>query len=237
MSDGVRFFSPGPLSVFAVLILLGLFILIIPLLILGIIGAAFVRLGFSWFSALAVILLMIIGSLVNIPVHRIRRDVIRISRYNAPDQDTSSHEPRQAWDILITCNLGGTIIPAAISAYLLYQAVGITGTSLWFNVCIGIVMVAGITFVSTRIVPGAGIRVPLLIPGLTALLAGIIFSGGTGLNAAVTALVSGTMGALAGGNIANLFRVSDLEIPEVSIGGAGTFGAVFICCILPALLA
>ena len=86
-------------------------------------------------------------------------------------------------------------------------------------------------------VPGAGIHVPLLIPGLTALLVGIIFSGGAGLTAAVTAFVSGTIGTLSGGNIANLFRVSDLEIPEVSIGGAGTFGAIFICCILPALLA
>ena len=80
MSDGVRFFSAGPLSVIAFIILIGLFILLIPLFILGIIGAAFIRLGFSWISALAVILLMVFGSFVNIPVYRIRRDVIRVSR-------------------------------------------------------------------------------------------------------------------------------------------------------------
>jgi uncharacterized membrane protein len=120
---------------------------------------------------------------------------------------------------------------------LLYQAVLIAGTSLLFIVCAGIIIVAAITFVSTRVVPGAGIRVPLLIPGLTALLVGVIFSGGTGLTAAVVAFASGTIGTLSGGNIANLFRVSDLEITEFSIGGTGTFGAVFICCILPAILA
>jgi uncharacterized membrane protein len=237
MSDGVRFFSGGPLSLIAIFILVGLLIIILPLFILGIIGAAFVRLGFSWISALAIILLMISGSLVNIPVYRIRRDVIRISRNDSADRDATSPELCHVWDTLVSCNLGGMVIPAGISAYLLYQAVQITGPSLIYTVCFGIIMVAGITFVSTRMVPGAGIRVPLLIPGFTAVLVGIILSGGTGLTAAVTAFVSGTIGTLTGGNIANLLRVSDLEISEVSIGGAGTFGAVFICCILPAFLA
>jgi uncharacterized membrane protein len=111
------------------------------------------------------------------------------------------------------------------------------GPSLLITVCAGIIMVTAITFVSTRRATSAGIRVPLLIPGLTALLVSAMLSGGTGLTAAVTAFVSGTIGTLLGGNIANIFRISDLEISEVSIGGAGTFGAVFICCILPALIA
>jgi uncharacterized membrane protein len=237
MSGGIRFFSAGPLSVIAIIILIVLLIVVIPLFIFGIIGAAFVRLGFSWISAFVVILLMICGSLINIPVYRIRRDVIRISWNDASDQYASSREAGYAWDIPVTCNLGGTVIPAGISVYLLYQAFLIIGNSLFFITGIGILIIAAITFVSTRVISGAGIRVPLLIPGLTALLVGLILSGGTGLTAAVTAFVSGTIGTLAGGNIAYLFRVSDLEIPEISIGGQGTFGTVFICCILPALIA
>ena len=69
----------------------------------------------------------------------------------------------------------------------------------------------------------AGIQVPLLIPGLTALLAGLLLAGGIGLLAAVTAFVSGVTGVLLGGNIANLYRIKDLEVPEISVGGAGTF--------------
>jgi uncharacterized membrane protein len=238
MSDGVRLFSAGPLSVIAIIILIGLLIIIIPLFILGIIGAAFTRLGFSWISALAVVLLIVFGSFVNIPVYRIRRDVIRVSRNDTQGQVACTpRSPCNVWDTSVSCNLGGAVIPAGISAYLLYQAILITGNTLVFTVCAGIIMVAAITFVSTRIVPGAGINVPLLIPGLTALLAGVILSGGTGLTAVVTAFVSGTLGTLSGGNIVNLFRVSDLEVPDFSIGGAGTFGAVFICCILPALIA
>ncbi len=103
--------------------------------------------------------------------------------------------------------------------------------------CWASLIVALITFVSTRLVTGVGIQVPLLIPGLTALLAGLLLAGGTGLSAAVIAFVSGMTGILLGGNIAHLYRIKDLEVPEVSIGGAGTFGAIFICCMLPALIA
>ena len=65
------------MSVLAIILLIGLVILLIPLLILGVIGAAFTRLGLSWIAALALVLLMLAGSFVNIPLYRIRRDMIR----------------------------------------------------------------------------------------------------------------------------------------------------------------
>jgi len=238
LSDGIRIFSATPISFIAIIILLILLILILPLFILGMIGAAFTRLGFSWTSALVVIGLMIFGSFVNIPVYRIHREIIRVPRNDILDQGTGVFcSSPDVWNIHVSCNFGGAVIPAGIAAFLLYKAILITGNSLVFSVVAGIIIVAVITFVSTRLVPGAGIHVPLLIPGLTALLAGLVLSGGTGLTAAVTAFVSGTIGTLSGGNIVNLFRISDLEIPQVSVGGSGTFGAVFICCILPALIA
>jgi len=221
-----------------IIILVALVIILIPLLILGMIGAAFTRLGFSWISALIVVLLILFGSFINIPVYRIRREMIRVS------QDETSvfgvYVPcasGKVWDTTISLNLGGIVIPVCICLIVVYRAILITGTSLVFTVSAGITIVAIITFISTRLVTCAGIQVPLLIPGLTALLAGLLLTGGTGLMAAVTAFVSGTTGVLLGGNIANLFRIKDLEVPEVSFGGAGTFGSVFICCILPALIA
>ena len=238
MSDGVRFSSAGPLSLFAIVLLIALLILIISLFILGVIGAAFTRLGFSWISALAIVLLMLLGSFVNIPVYKIRRDMIRIA---PPDSsvygENRQSSPSPVWDTTIFVNLGGAVIPVAVSVYMVYQAILITGRSLIFSVCAGIILVAAITYVSTRSVPGSGIQVSLLIPGLTALLAGLLLFGGTGLAAAVTAFASGIFGTLLGGNIARLFRIKDLDVPSLSIGGAGTFGAVFICCILPALIA
>jgi uncharacterized membrane protein len=238
MSDGVRFSSAGPLSLFAIVLLVALLILIVPLLILGVIGAAFTRLGFSWISALAIVLLMLVGSFVNIPVYKIRRDMVRM---HPPESSVNGEylqsSPSPVWDTTIFVNLGGAVIPVAVTLFIMYQAILITGTSLQFSVCAGIILVAAITYVSTRSVPGSGIQVSLLIPGLAALLFALLLSGGTGLAAAATAFASGIFGTLLGGNIARLFRIKDLDVPSLSIGGAGTFGAVFICCILPALIA
>lgn len=238
MSDGVRFYSAGPLSVFAIILLIALVVLLIPLLILGIIGAAFTRLGFSWISALAIVLLMLFGSFVNIPLYRFKRDMVRVS----PDTNAifGSGSPWPAdpvWETQISINLGGAILPICLSFYLLYQAVSITGLSLLIPVGAGILLVALVTFFATRPIPGAGLHVPLLIPALTALLMGLLLFGGAGIPTMVTAFVSGTIGVLLGGNVVQLSRIKDLEVPLVSIGGAGTFGSVFICCILPALVA
>jgi uncharacterized membrane protein len=238
MAGGIRYVSAGPLSVLAIILLIGLVLLLIPLLILGIIGAAFTRLGLSWVAALALVLLMLAGSLVNIPLYRIRRDMIRATLLDpAGNELAAPFAAPPAWETTISINLGGGIIPLCIAAYMVYQAVVVTGTTLLTSLvlCAAIVMV--ISYVSTHEIAGVGIRVPFIIPALTALLAGLLLFGGTGLTAAATALAGGAVGTLAGGNLAHLSRVTDLEVPEVSIGGSGTFGAVFLCCILPALIA
>lgn len=237
MAD-VRFFSAGALSVFAIILLITLVILLIPLLVFGIVGTAFTRLGLSWVTALALVLLILAGSFVNIPLYSVRRDMIR-----AIPLDFAGNEPGvpfavpPVWETLVSVNLGGGILPVCIAACLVYQAVAVAGTYLLVPVTLCAAVATVISFVSTQEIPGAGIRVPFFLPALTALLAGIFLTGGTGLSAAVTALAGGTFGTIAGGNLAHLFMVRDLEVPQVSIGGSGTFGAVFLCCVLPALVA
>ena len=139
-------------------------------------------------------------------------------------------------DTAISVNLGGAVIPVLVSAYLLYRAVGVLGTAILGPVGAGIVIVAAIAYLATRSVPGYGIKAPLFIPGLAALLCGLLLTGDTGLLAGVTAFVAGTAGTLLGVGIGWLPRVKDLEVPQVSIGGAGMFGAIFLACILSALI-
>jgi uncharacterized membrane protein len=238
MAGDIRFFSAGPSPVLAIVLLIGLVLLLIPLLVLGVIGAAFTRLGLSWIAALALVLLMLAGSFVNIPLYRIRRDMIRaVPVDSAGNVLAARFAAPPVWETLISVNLGGGIIPLCIAAYMVYQAVMVSGTTLLMPVAVCTAPVMVISFVFTHEIAGVGIRVPFIIPALTALLAGVLLTGGTGLVAAVTALAGGTLGTLSGGNLAHLCRVRDLEIPEVSIGGSGTFGAVFLCCILPALIA
>ena len=238
MAGGIRFVSAGALSVLAILLVIGLIIVLIPLFLLGMIGAAFTKLGFTPIMAIAVVLLMFLGSYVNIPLYRIKRDMVRVSPDTSAVFGSGSPWPADpVWETIVSVNLGGAILPVCIAIYLLYTAVSIPSTSLLAPAGAGILIVALITFFSTRSVPGVGLSVPLLIPALTALLTGMLLFGGAGISATVVAFVSGTIGTLIGGNITRLNRVRDLEIPEVSIGGAGTFGAIFICCILPALIA
>jgi uncharacterized membrane protein len=238
MADGIHISSVGPLSVLAIILLVALVVLLLPLFILGVIGVAFTRLGLSWITALALVLLILAGSVVNIPVYRIRRDMIRAVPVDigATERGASFYVP-PVWETVISVNLGGGIIPVGIAIYLMYQAVILTGTAFGVPVVLSAFVVMIITFFSTREVAGVGIRVPFLLPSLTALLVGVLFAGGTGLTAAVTALAGGTLGTLAGGNLIRLGHVRDLDVPEVSIGGFGTFGAVFLCCVLPALIA
>jgi uncharacterized membrane protein len=238
MAGGIRYVSAGPLSVLAIVLLIALVILLIPLLLLGVIGAAFTRLGLSWIAALALVLLMLAGSFVNIPLYRIRRDMIRpIPLDSDGNEQTTPFAVRPVWDTVISVNFGGGILPLCVAVYMVYTAVMVTGTALLILVGLCTALVMMISFVSTSEITGVGIRVPFIIPALTALLAGILLSGGTGLTASVTALGGGVLGTLAGGNLAHLYHARDLEVSELSIGGFGTFGAVFLCCVLPALIA
>lgn len=232
MPEGIRFYSVGGWSVIGIILLVCLVIVIIPLLFLGLVGAAFTRLGFSWIAAVAAILLMLIGSAINIPVGKISREMIRIEHSDGMISD--GYEP---WETVIAVNLGGAVIPVAIACYLIYISVHSTDTAITLPLIVGVFIVAALSFVSTRRVDGVGLKAPLFMPGLTALLCGILLSGGVGLSTGVIAFVSGTFGMLIGANIANLHRVRDLNVSEFSIGGAGTFGAVFIGCILSALIA
>jgi uncharacterized membrane protein len=239
VSDGIRVYSAGPLSVIAIIIIIGLLLLIVPLLFLGLAGAAFTRLGFPWIASVAFVLLMILGSFISIPIGKIRRDTIRLApseevpfdNHAVPSADSS------IWGTVVSLNLGGAVIPLALSCYLFYRSYPIIGSALPVSVGIGIFVVAVVSYVTTRPQKGYGLRSPFFMPGLTALLAGLLISGGAGLSAGVIAFISGTAGTLLGANVAHIRDFRDLEVPDVSIGGTGTFAAIFISCILATLIA
>src|SRR5512136_2850661 len=116
MANGIRYFPAGPLSIFAIILLICLVLLLIPLLVLGLIGAAFTRLGLSWVAALALVLLMLTGSMVNIPLYRIRRDMIRARPLDSAGNELAVPFAAQpVWETVISVNLGGGIIPVCIA--------------------------------------------------------------------------------------------------------------------------
>ena len=238
MNGNVRFFSAGPLTLVAILILIVLVIVLIPLAIFGIIGAAFTKLGFSWIAALALVILMLAGSAVNIPLYRVKRDVLRAVHSGTMEFGSGmSIHSDQPWETLVSLNLGGAVIPVLVSVYLVDKAASLPGTALLAPLGAGVVLVSCAAYFATRIDPGTGIHVPLILPALTALVVAFLVAGGPGVSASVAAFVAGVTGTLIGGNIARINRIKELEVGSVSIGGAGTFASVFVCCIHPALIA
>ena len=238
--NGIFRISPtGPLPVVAIILLVGLVILIIPLLVLGIIGAAFSRLGFSWMEATAVILLMILGSFVNIPLWTFRNTMGKTETGSPAVFDAFTGEPVPDERVTtgLFLNLGGAVIPFAVSVYLLYELGLLAGEPLLLQVCVAMIIVASVTGVSTKVIPAYGIRAPLLVPPVCAILTGILLTGGTGLSAAVIAFAGGTLGTILGATLFAIPAIKKTGIPSVSIGGAGMFGAVFLCGLLAALIA
>jgi uncharacterized membrane protein len=240
MPADFRYYSAGPLTIIALIVIIGLLLLLIPLLFLGLVGNAFTNLvGLSWLSATALVILILLCSLVNIPVWKIRRETIRMPHHAEGEYlDTfPGRDDRGLWETTIAINLGGAVI-FAMACYLLYSAsLNIGWETLFPRVLAATLIVAAIAYVTTRPLVGVGIRTPLFVPGLAALLCGILFTGSLGLSAGVIACVSATLGTLLGANLMYLPRVGDLEVSQVSIGGSGTFGTIFIACILSALIA
>jgi len=236
MNSLFKMHSAGMYSLLAVALFILLVILLIPLLILGIAGAAFSRLGFSWVEAVAVILLMLAGSLVNIPLY--------MFRVQQPSGETAVFDAFTGEPVLdeqptatLSLNLGGALIPFAVCLSLIYEFGRAGATSLVIPLAASLAFVTLVTFLLTTTLPVWGLKAPLFLPALTALACGFFLGGGTGLAAGVIAFVGGTMGVLAGATARGLVQGIGAGVRQISIGGAGMFGAVFLCAILAALVA
>ncbi len=201
---------------------------LVALLQVGIVTYAFRRLGIGPDWAAVVLLVSLLGGAVNLPVARRRGGLVKVSRsvtvfgirYLVP---VLAHR-----DTIVAVNLGGALVPAALSCYL------IAHDGLGWRALVAVAVVGVLVYLVARPVPGLGIAVPTLLPGACAVLVAIVLHPAA---LAGLAYVGGTLGTLAGADLANLPKVHRLGAPVVSIGGAGTFDGVFITGIIAVLLA
>ena len=217
-------FAPAHLIFF---ILLLLFLLV--LIQIEILTFAFEKLGLPPTLGLAVLLLSLFGSVINLPVMRVKSD--------APPQEIIQPPfwgllriPVQPFrhETLIAVNVGGCLIPVSLSIYLF------SNSSLTLSsVVLGVAIITAISYYFSRPVPGFGIGMPILIAPISAALVGLLLSPE---NSAPLAYISGTMGVLIGADLLNLKVIPKLGSPFASIGGAGTFDGIFITGIVAALL-
>jgi len=234
-----RINGTGALPVLLIALFVILLVLLIPLLILGVAGAAFARLGFSWPEAIAVIILMIVGYFINIPVWTFRNSGPDAGSGDAAVFDAFTGEPVGDGQepAVLSINIGGAVIPVAVSGYLLYVADTVSAGTLFVPIGICFAVIALIVAATTRFSPGWGAGAPLFVPAIAAVACGLLLNGGTGLEAAVTAFVGGILGILFGTGAVLLMKGKQAGIRQISIGGSGMFGPIFLCALVSALIA
>jgi uncharacterized membrane protein len=215
---------------FGFLLLLFLALVVLVFLVeLRVLAYAYRKIGVHRRYVFLVMVLSLFGSHVNIPLYTV--PVTRI----APPEEVSMFgrvyvvpPAVQRGATVVAINLGGALIPIAVSIYLALR------TRLFVQMAIGVLVVAVVVHALAKPVPGVGIAVPMVIPPLVAAGVALLLSF---RRAPPVAYVAGAMGTLLGADIWNLPRIAELGAPVVSIGGAGTFDGVFLSGIIAGLLA
>ncbi|MCZ2108487.1 MAG: DUF1614 domain-containing protein [Dehalococcoidia bacterium] len=191
---------------------------------------SFVKLGVPRGLVGLVVLASLVGSAVNIPLWErtsgfAGAHVMRVGRY-------LYYAPPRVERQLIAVNVGGAIIPALISIWLLAQA------PLW-KIGAATVAVSAVAHVSSSVVPGRGIQMPLLVAPLTSALCAwlLAIDAAESVQAAPIAYVAGAMGTLVGADLLNLRRLDRLGEGVMSIGGAGVLDGIFLVGLVAAFIA
>jgi uncharacterized membrane protein len=214
-------------------LLAGIFTVVLLTVLLQVGSYTFYRLGISPDTALLLLLASLAGSAINVPVARFRNQAIEVRRsvtvfgmrYIIPVMTRQTS--------IVAVNVGGALVPVALSAYL------IAHDHIGWQALAATLIVAVLVHLVARPVPGLGIAVPALLPGVFAALTAIALTAMAPHTAAVAGLAyaGGTLGTLIGADVTNLGKVRRLRAPLVSIGGAGTFDGVFVAGIVAVVLA
>ncbi len=220
-----QYFSLGHLIFFIMLLCV-----LMMLIQLELLSFAFVKLGLPPDTGLTILLASLFGSVVNIPLIRVKH-AASLPEIKSPPYwgllkvPTLSHSR----DTLIAINLGGCLIPVSVSIYLFSShSLNLVSTIL------GIAIVSMISYLFSRPVQGLGIAMPIFIAPISAAVVGTLISPE---HSAALAYISGTVGVLIGADLLRLKDISQMGTPFASIGGAGTFDGIFITGIVAALLA
>jgi uncharacterized membrane protein len=197
---------------------------------IGLISIAFDKLGLSKESAYLLLLCTLAGSLINLPLFSLKADsefpltippeLMRLPFFKVPPVTDR---------ILVTVNVGGAVVPAAFSLYLIAH-----NPLHPLQVATAVAVVAFIANKISGPIPGAGIGMPTLIAPFAAALIATLLD--PQLRAPL-AYIGGTLGVLIGADLLRLNDIRKLGVPFASIGGAGTFDGVYITGLLAVLLA
>jgi uncharacterized membrane protein len=190
---------------------------------------AYSQLGIAPQYFLTWLFLSLLGSSINIPVMRLGQEHVMSERVVSFFGMEYVVPTVTSWPAtVVAINVGGALIPAVLSLVLLVKN-QLYGKALW-----GIAIVSAACWWLAYPVPGVGIAIPVFYPPVIAALVAVALSRRF---AAPLAYICGTLGTLLGADVFNLGKLKGLGAPVASIGGAGTFDAIFVTGLLAVLIA
>lgn len=204
--------------------------LLVAVLQIGILSYAYKKMGITRGAAYLILFLSLLGASVNIPVAELPGGQQVVMQQVKGDWGMTYVVPvlRQWPGTVLAVNVGGALIPAILSIYLMIKH------QVYGQAVVGTTIVALIVHWMAKPVPQMGISVPIFLPPIISAGVAMIMSRDY---AAPLAYISGCMGTLVGADLMNFHRLSELGASIASIGGAGTFDGVFLTGILAVLLA
>ena len=211
------------------LVLVGLFGLVVGIVSIRILSYASASMGVGPRSMLALLLLSLLGSYVNIPIAYLpERDITTATEVSYFGIRYVIPVIREWPGAVLAINLGGAVIPVLLSLHLMVK------NRLYGKSLVGIALVAAVCHALAKPVPGLGIALPVFVPPLVTALVALLLSRHY---PAPIAYISGSLGTLIGADLLNLDKLQGLGTPILSIGGAGTFDGIFLNGLLAVLYA
>ncbi len=214
-----------PFNLLLFLLLLGFLLAFVQV---GLLTIAFDKLGLSQSSAFLLLFSSLAGSMINLPLFRLR--------------SRPQHTEQPLWRIwqfsqseftgqtLIALNVGGGLIPILFSLYLIHHNPLGAG-----QILLATALVSAVSFAISRPVPNMGIGMPIFIAPIAAAVVAVALAPES--QSAPLAYICGTLGVLIGADLLRLKDIRKLGAPVASIGGAGTFDGIFLTGIVAVLLA
>jgi len=226
MHRSARLLPPGCLALLLALLLL------LPLFLAQLMAVALERLGLPPAFALAAVLGIFLGGMVNIPVKTIEREedilVDPLSLYGfgklSPFFGLRPRIVKARTRSVIAVNLGGCVIPVGIAVYETVRVIGLGWTP---TLALAAVTVLNVLVCQrlARPVPQVGIAMPALVPPLVAAAPSLLLVPEL---APPVAFVAGVLGPLVGADLFHLKEVTRVPTGVASIGGAGTFDGIVL---------
>ena len=211
---------------FLYLIILGVLFAVLQI---GALTFVFTRIGVPPATVFTLLLLSLFGSFINIPIKRMHSELIEpgriVSFYGWKFEVPGARRHKES---VLAINLGGAVVPAALSFYL--TAVNL---DILLSIALATAIVSFIVFRLAKPLKGVGIVIPTFVPPVAAALTALLISKPY---APIIAYIASSLGTLIGADLLNLNKIAGLGAPVASIGGAGTFDGVFLTGIIAVLL-